>query len=289
MRQIIVVICLVLSGVVANAQTQTADTKPAPPAKTAAAKSALSPEAERELKERRAKARSLLVALSSDARTFRDETLRARSLARIADALWQVDSEQGRLLFRKAWDAAEVADQESDKKLQVEIREQQSRTGGGYATSLPPDLRREVLRLVVRRDRVLGEEFLEKLKTQKAEAATTASTRGRSNDALDRRLGVARELLASGDIKRALQFADPVLTVVEMLSINFLSELRERDASAADMRYAALLASSANNPQADANTVSLLSSYIFTPHMFMIFNGTNVSSSQMNSTITPAA
>src|SRR5215208_4782309 len=180
MRQIIVVICLVLSGVVANAQTQTVDTKPAPPAKTAAAKSALSPEAERELKERRAKARSLLVALSSDARTFRDETLRARSLARIADALWQVDAEQGRLLFRKAWEAAETSDLENDRKLQEEIRQQKTRTGGGFAVNLPPNLRREVLRLAARRDRVLGEEFLEKLRIQKLEAANSATTPNRN-------------------------------------------------------------------------------------------------------------
>ena len=53
----------------------------------------------------------------------------ARSLARIADALWQVDGEQARLLFRKAWDAAEVADQESEGN-QEEIEQQKARTGG---------------------------------------------------------------------------------------------------------------------------------------------------------------
>src|SRR6187431_1233559 len=144
MKKINIPMCLL---VVATAtQAQTTVTKPAPPAKTTAAKSALSPEAELELKERRAKARSLLVALSSDARTFHDETLRARSLARIADALWQVDAEQGRLLFRKAWEAAEVADVESDKKLQEEIRQQQLRTGNkGYVVNDPPNIRREVL------------------------------------------------------------------------------------------------------------------------------------------------
>ena len=102
--------------------------------------------------------------------------MRARSLARIADALWQVDAEQGRLLFRKAWEAAEVADQESDRKLQEEISQQKTRTGGGYAINLPPNVRREVLKLAARRDRVLGEEFLEKFKTQKLEAANSATT-----------------------------------------------------------------------------------------------------------------
>jgi hypothetical protein len=115
MKRITLAFCLSLSAFAAEAQTP--DTKPSPPAKTAAPKSAVSAEEELAQRERRAKARALLVALSSDARTFHDETLRARSLARIADALWQVDAEQGRLLFRKAWDAAEVADIESDKKL----------------------------------------------------------------------------------------------------------------------------------------------------------------------------
>jgi hypothetical protein len=124
------------------------------------------------VKLRRQQARSLLIALSTDARAFLDQTLRARSLARIADALWAVDAEQGRLLFRKAWEAAEVADQESAKKLETEIQQQKARTGNsGYAVSLPPSIRREVLRLAAKRDRPLGEEFLEKLKAEKAQAA----------------------------------------------------------------------------------------------------------------------
>lgn len=237
----------------------------------------------------RQEARSLLIALSSDARTFHDQTLRARSLARIADALWSVDAEQGRVMFRKAWEAAEVADRESKRKLEEQVNQQKAKTGGGFAINLPPDLRREVLRLAARRDRVLGEELLEKLKTEKAEAAANAKLDpGRLNESLAQRLGVARELLATGDIERALQFADPALTTVAIGSIDFLSDLRDKDPVAADRRYVALLASSASNPQADANTVSLLSSYIFTPRLFMIFQGTGVSSSQMSSTIKPA-
>jgi hypothetical protein len=61
-------------------------------------------EAERIRKERQSQARLLLVSLASDARSFRDQALRARSLARIADALWEIDAEQSRTLFRKAWE-----------------------------------------------------------------------------------------------------------------------------------------------------------------------------------------
>src|SRR5438046_2199578 len=71
-------------------------------------------EADRIAKERRVQqARSLLISLASEAYSFRDQTLRARSMARIADALWGVDAEQGRALFRKAWEAAEASDQET--------------------------------------------------------------------------------------------------------------------------------------------------------------------------------
>src|SRR4051794_15946954 len=76
-------------------------------------------EAERIQKERQAQARSLLVSLASDARSFRDQTLRARSLARIADALWEIDAEQGRTLFRKAWEAAEIANREANERLNI--------------------------------------------------------------------------------------------------------------------------------------------------------------------------
>jgi hypothetical protein len=242
---------------------------------------------------RRQQARSLLIALSTDARAFHDQTLRARSLARIADALWTVDAEQGRLMFRKAWEAAEIADRESDLKLQEDIRQQQAKTGrSGYALSLPPSLRREVLRLAARKDRALGEEFLEKLKTEKAEAATNAKLNpGKLSESLGKRLGLASELLSHGDVERAVQFADPVLTLVTMETISFLVDLRQKDPAgplAADKRYAALLALSTTNAQADANTVSLLSSYIFTPHFYAVFTGNGMSTSQMSSTIKPA-
>jgi hypothetical protein len=220
-----------------------------------------------------------LISLATDARTFRDPALRSRSLASIADAVWRVDSEQGRLLFRKAWEAAEVADQESQQKLQEEIRQQKAKTGGGFAINLPPNIRREVLKLAASRDRALGEEFLEKLKAQNREASDANRFSDGSNDALNQRMGVARELLLSGDAEGALQFAEAGLGSVTMDSVGFLIDLRQKSAALADQRYAAMLASSHNNPHADANTVSLLGSYILTPHLFVTFtpSGTSMS------------
>src|SRR5258708_25536301 len=59
-------------------------------------------EADRVRKERQSRARSLLMSLASDARSFRDQAFRARSLASIADSLWDMDAEQRLTLFRAA-------------------------------------------------------------------------------------------------------------------------------------------------------------------------------------------
>jgi hypothetical protein len=255
----------------------------------APAKKPPSSAADQQARVRRQQARSLLIALSTDARAFHDQTLRARSLARIADALWTVDAEQGRLLLRKAWEAAEAADRERDEKVKERIRHQQEKTGrNSYAINMPPEIRREVLRLASKRDRALGEEFLEKLRAEKEITATKPGV-GRLDESLGQRLSVARDLMSTGDLEQALMFADPVLNVVSMETVYFLTELRAKDPASADRRYAAMLAASTNNPQADANTVSLLSSYIFTPQLYVVFTGPGASSSsQMSSTIAPA-
>jgi hypothetical protein len=271
--------------------TKTAE-KPLPAKREDAIKKA---EAERAARERRTQARSLLISLAADARTFRDQTLRSRSLARIADALWQVDAEQARLLFRKAWEAADVADQESQQKLREEIRQQKAKTGGAVAVKLvPPDLRREVLKLAARHDRVLGEEFLEKLKAQKQEVANAAADATRHSTGLDeslsQRLEVARELLLVGDVEGALQFADAALGAVTIETVSFLANLRGKKPALADQRYAAMLASANTDLRADANTISLLSSYIFTPDRFLTFNSGDVSSAYYGAAVeTPAA
>lgn len=269
----------------------TAQPKSTNQTKANAADAAKDLEAERLLKERRDNAQALLISLAVDARNFKDATLRARTQARIADALWEVDRERSRNMFRAAWDAAEAADAESQRRVQEDIRQQQAKTGsGGYVIATPPDLRREVLGLAGKRDRALGEELLTKFKEQKAREAAEARSRSSSSrfdETTGQRLSLARELVGAGDIERALQFADPVLNSISMQTIDFLTYLREKDTAAADQRYAALLASTPLNPQSDANTISLLFSYIFTPHLYMVFYGNGASSSQMAALIKP--
>jgi hypothetical protein len=234
-------------------------------------------EADRVAKERRTKARLLLTSLASEVYSYRDQTLRARSMARIADTLWNIDPEQGRALFRKAWEAAETVDRESKEPLTLGHR--------------PLNLRREVLALAGRRDRLLAEEFLQKLKTdeQEAKAETSGNSLWRLQDAAEKRLGLAGNLLSTGDIERALQFADPVLGRVTISTIEFLTQLREKNPAAADQRYANMLANTGGDMLADANTISLLSSYVFTPHMYVFFNTDGAASTSSMATSFPPA
>ena len=97
------------------------------------------------------------------------------------------------------------------------------------------------------------------------------------DEALSQRLSLARELLSVGDLERALQFADAALGTITIETVSFLADLRKKNAVLADQRYAAMLASANANLGADANTVSLLSSYIFTPDRFLTFNSGEVS------------
>jgi hypothetical protein len=248
-------------------------------------------EAERIIRERRANAQSLLISLASDAANFNDQRLRARTLARIANVLWDADPDRARAMFRKAWDAAEMVDEESRRITLEEIRQQEAKRGNVAITGRA-SIRTEVLRLVARRDRKLGEEFLAKLTAEKKEDAQAAADKARRGfldtpEAITQRLSLARQLLDT-DVERALQFADPALGTVTREGLNFLSYLREKDAIAADRRYSGLLAASANSLSSDANTVSLLSSYLFTPHLFITFEGPGgTSTSSMGRTAAP--
>jgi hypothetical protein len=263
----------------------------ASPAKPASKKK-LSAAAKARAEQQRALALSLLISLSNEARGFRDQTLRARTLAHIADGLWEVDPDQSRTLFQKAWDAADVADEEAGRLFREDMQRQQ--TGGrGAVGTLPPNLRGEVLRMAAKRDRALGEELLEKLHRDKAQEATDATGPGRPeanlSEALSQRLSLARELLEA-DVPRALEFADPALALVSMQGLSFLASLKEKDSAAADLRYLRLLGIAGADMQADANTVSLLSSYLFTPQIFITISRTGgASTSQMDRSGPPPA
>lgn len=252
-------------------------------------------------RERRATALALATGLADEARSFHDEALRARVLARTADALWEADTERARALFRRAWDAASAADNESLKQLEEQRRSNADR--GPAFTGNPSHLRAEVLRLAARRERALAEEFLGKAAEVSGEAPLTVSSGPNgapvevaSSDpekppaAIAGRLDLARQLLEEGDMERALQFADRALDRVTTAGITFLSQLREKNQAAADQRFAAMVSRAALDPASDAITVSVLSSYAFTPFLYVIVrrDGQNHTSQQRQNIVAPA-
>ena len=280
-----ILVCLLFATIAAAQPKQASKIAPAKEV-AGKGKPAADPEAERILRERRAQAQSLLISLAADAGSYTDQKLRARTQARIADVLWDTDQERARTLFRKAWDAAEIVDQEGQRRMQEEMRQQEAK-GGSVAVTGPGNVRGEVLRMAARRDRALGEELLAKLKAEKAQEANEATDKARRDpfdtpEGLTQRLSLARQLLQA-DVERALQFAAPALVTITREGIDFLTFLREKDAVAADRRYAGMVAMAAGNLQSDANTVSLLSSYLFTPHIFVSFTGSGASNTQTSS------
>jgi hypothetical protein len=289
-RLLLLLTVLLLSSLPSAIEAQETSQKTASPSpavvtpfKSSAKSKAESAAAKAKADQQKALALSLLVSLANDARSSPDQKLRARTLSRVADALWEPDPEQARALFRKAWDSAEVADQESARRMEEDRQRQQAATGS-FTLSAPPDLRSEVLRLAAKRDRTLGEEFLDKLKDARARQATDAGSPSPldTSMAIKQRLRLANQLLET-DVERALQFANPALATITMEGLNFLSFLRDKNPVAADQRYAKMLTIAETDLNADANTISLLASYLFTPHVFITFDpGGGQQWSQMN-------
>jgi hypothetical protein len=251
--------------------------------KAAATKKKSAPEVDPLVEARRTSAMSMLNALAEEARSFRDPMLRARVQARAADTLWQTDTEKARALFQRAWDAAVAADEENERLTDAE-RRARANARGTTGTRDTPSLRREVLRLAGKRDKALGEEFLARMdearkQEQSATGTNPASASAQTPEnrinpdnppaAMLQRLSLAREILEDGDTERAMQFADPALYPINTFGMNMLDVLRERDANAANGRYIALLRRAATDPLSDANTVSLLSSYVLTPYLYI--------------------
>jgi len=233
--------------------------------------------------QRRSFATSTVISLATDARSYKDLELRSRVLARAADALWDADNTTSRALFLRAWDAAEAADAEGPK---IDTKRLPKGVPAAFIIGLKKlngnDLRVDVLSLASRRDRALGEQFLAKLKFENTPEAGDAKNTLSSRDvfsapeASQKRLLVANKLLAAGEVKAAMQFAAPALTQVNAQSIGFLSELRVKDAATADKIFAELLTRTEADPMADANTISGLSSYAFTPGFYIVFmDGSN--------------
>lgn len=225
----------------------------------------------------RALAVSKIASLADEADGFKDQTLRVRILARAADILWERDQTQARNLFVRAWDVAESVDKADALAVEEKRRAVLTSRQGLTFIPAPSNLRFEVLNLVARRDHRLGETFLSRLEEAVEEEADSKSSDSQQSffdpteppQAIAKRLELATELLKAGELNRAKDVADPGLKYATSQGIIFLATLRQKDAQAADTRYSRLLAISAKDQRADATTVSLLSSYIFTPDLLV--------------------
>jgi hypothetical protein len=260
-------------------QTQTAKSKP----KTE--------EADDEATQRRTVAISLVTTLADEARSFKDQTRRARVQARAGDILWDTDQARSRDLFRRAWDAAETADAEA-ARLRAEEEKKQTSAGGAVVLRGGPDIRSEVLRIVAKRDVKLGEEFLKILdEANQKRLEDAAADRRRTGPGQDlgssQRLQLARRLAEEGEVDKAMQFAAPDLIKVNINTIFFLSAVRQKNAQIADAAFASLMARAAQDPLSDANTVSGLSSYVLTPFLYVTFEGDGGSNQLRGGEMTP--
>ena len=272
-----------LAPAAAHAQTP-AQAAPGAAQKRPAAKKPNADAADPMAEVRRASAVSLVSTLADEARTFSEPALRARVQARAADALWDTDKEKARALFRRAWEAAESADRDSANLSEDERRRRAIAQGAAGARGLL-NMRREVVILASRRDREMGEEFLAKLdegrKSEEsgASATTAPQTPVQTNEQrinpdnpppqMMQRLNLAQQLLDDGETERAMQFADPALYPVNTFGMNFLNTLREKNKAAADERFMALVTRAGADTLSDANSISLLSSYPFTPFLYI--------------------
>lgn len=249
-------------------------------------------EADAEAEQQRSVAISLVVSLADEARSFKDQTRRARILARAGDVLWDSEPDRARDLFKRAWDAADVADAEAARRRAEDVKRMQA-NGEPIVLRGAPDLRSEVLRIVAKRDRKLGEEFLKALDEANAKENEEAMARARRNDVFaelgsSKRLQLARRLVDDGEVERAMQFAGPALDKVSLDSIFFLSALREKNAQLADNAFANLLGHVSRDPSSDANTVSGLSSYLLTPFFYVTFEPSGGANQNQSRRPTPA-
>jgi hypothetical protein len=241
-------------------------------------------EVDAEAEQRREIATSLVISLADESRSFKDQTRRARIQARAADILWDTDQDRARELFKRAWDSADAADNETARQKAEDLKRMQA-AGEPVVLRGGPELRNEVLRIVARRDYKLTEEFLKVFEEANAKASEEATAQTRRNAVISepshsRRLRMARQLVEEGDVERGWGYASPVLDKVSIDSIFFLSTLREKNASLADKAFDGLVARAWTDPMSDANTVSGLSSYLFTPFFYIQFEGNGANQSQ---------
>jgi hypothetical protein len=222
--------------------------------------------------ERRAQAVELLLETANNARLLDDLYYRARIQMLAADALWSADGVRARVIFRRAWEAAEAADKAEQEAAENEL------VMARDSVETVTEARDEVLSKVAARDASLAEIFLRELlddKESRKNATRKESERrtpwGELSATGARRLALAYELLNKGDYSRAAQMLAPV--ILEGASgdtMAFILRLRERSHTDADALYQRLLEQTKRDAGADANTLLLLSAPLISPELLVV-------------------
>jgi hypothetical protein len=232
---------------------------------------------------RRSRAISVLIETAEAARAFKDLQYRARIQLIAADALWSFDQVRARQIFRRAWEAATAADRAEQRATEEET--------GIFSNSDEIDVtaaRDAVLSKVAARDEKLADLFMRELMDESRRAESrkenqpTRRTPWREMSPLGaRRLALAYELLNRGDNSNAARVAEPLIDegvsgdLVEFLvrlSLPVMIDDRGNSKSSfyADKLYLRLAEKAAADPNADANDVLLLSSFLISPNLLMV-------------------
>lgn len=222
---------------------------------------------------------SIINKLVDESESYQDQTLRIRVQARAADALWDTNEKRAGKMFMHAWEIAEKVDKDGERNAEeARKRFMSSRDGEMILIPRASNLRAEVLSLAAQRDDALGERLLALLDNANEQEPTNSDPQNITASFFDptqpklaiaKRLELAVQLLEAGEVKRAKSYADSALNYATSQGIIFLCALRQREAEDADKLFARLLTFAANDPSADATTVSLLSSYAFTPNFLV--------------------
>lgn len=227
--------------------------------------------------ERRAQAITLLLETADKARHLEDLFYRARIQAQVADALWPFEEERARLIFRHAWEAATAFDRAEHEADPGEI------TSASIEAATAPvmEARRELLSKVAARDSNLAKSFLKELEEESDEAAGATRNQPSQPDPWHepgtsgaRLLALAFDLLRQGDSSRAALMASTLIREGASAGLlTFILDLRERDPHAAETLYNLLLKRTGDDPNADVNSVLLLSAPLISPDLLVVMDG----------------
>jgi hypothetical protein len=240
---------------------------------------------------RQAYAIQVVSSLADEARSYKNESLAVKVQAWAANLLWQADRDRARILFKRAWDTAQTVDKEGRRRHEEDRQRLLSGRGGTAFIPFPPNLRAEVLRLASLCDRALAEVFLAEIEEDNKRDEQGNSTRvwdpTDPPEAINKRLQLARQLLENGETEKAMLVAESGLRRATAPGIIFLVLLRQKKPALADSLFSSLLERTGSDRTADATSVSLLSSYVFTPSVFVTLTRNGMAMNSLTPTLPP--